>query len=99
MTPEEKATTVPLLRNEGNELYVAGRWFDAAAKYEEALNLLEQLCLGEKPGDKEFVEFDQSRIPFYINLAQCQYKLKVQLHGWALIFLFIFISTINCLSS
>ncbi|BHF73558.1 Aryl-hydrocarbon-interacting protein-like 1 [Sparganum proliferum] len=76
MTPEEKAKTVPSLRKEGNDLYAAGKWFEAAAKYEEALGLLEQLLLREKPGEPEHRSIDLSRVPFRVNLAQCQFKLK-----------------------
>lgn len=77
MTPLEKAEAIPRLRQAGNELYAQGQWFEAAAKYEEALNLIEQLSLSEKPGDPEHVRLDQMRVPFYVNMAQCQFKLKV----------------------
>nr|CDS30029.2 aryl hydrocarbon receptor interacting protein [Hymenolepis microstoma] len=75
MTPEEKLEAIPRFRKEGNDLYGQGQWFNAAAKYEEALNLIEQLILVEKPGEPEYVQLDQSRVPFYLNLAQCQFKL------------------------
>ncbi|VDO13339.1 unnamed protein product [Rodentolepis nana] len=75
MTPEEKLEAIPRLRKEGNVLYGQYQWFKAAAKYEEALNLIEQLILVEKPGEPEYVQLDQSRVPFYLNLAQCQFKL------------------------
>ncbi|VDK85557.1 unnamed protein product [Dibothriocephalus latus] len=94
MTPEEKAMTVPSLRKEGNDLYAAGKWFEAAAKYEEALGLLEQLLLREKPGEPEHTSIDLQRVPFRVNLAQCQFKLKVgRLHSLALrssLFFFLF---------
>ncbi|KAL5961404.1 AH receptor-interacting protein [Taenia solium] len=76
MTPEEKAEAIPRLRQAGNELYAQSQWSEAAAKYEEALNLIEQLSLSEKPGDPEHVRLDQMRVPFYVNMAQCQFKLK-----------------------
>ncbi|KAM3179040.1 hypothetical protein ACTXT7_001345 [Hymenolepis weldensis] len=76
MTPEEKVEAIPRLRKEGNDLYAQGQWFNSAAKYEEALNLIEQLILVEKPGEPEYEQLDQSRVPFYVNLAQCQFKLK-----------------------
>lgn len=76
MTPEEKVEAIPRLRQAGNELYAQGQWFEAATKYEEALNLIEQLSLSEKPGDPEHVRLDQMRVPFYVNMAQCQFKLK-----------------------
>ena len=78
MSREEKMEAIPRLRQVGNQLYAQGQWFDAAAKYEEALNLLEQLALTEKPGDEEHQRLDAMRIPFYVNLAQCQFKLKVR---------------------
>ncbi|KAF5402047.1 hypothetical protein PHET_04317, partial [Paragonimus heterotremus] len=50
----------------------------AAAKYREALGLLEQLTLQEKPGEPEWVELDMARVPFFVNLAQCQFRLKLK---------------------
>lgn len=88
MSPEEKAEAIPRLRQAGNELYAQGKWFDAAAKYEEALNLIDQLSLTEKPGDPEHQRLDAMRVPFYVNMAQCQFKLKVR----------ILISTSRCFS-
>ncbi|KAF8563038.1 Aryl hydrocarbon receptor interacting [Paragonimus westermani] len=76
MNVEEKAKLVPVLREEGNQLYVRGDNEGAAAKYREALGLLEQLTLQEKPGEPEWVELDMARVPFFVNLAQCQFRLK-----------------------
>ncbi|THD23584.1 Aryl hydrocarbon receptor interacting [Fasciola hepatica] len=76
MNPEEKRDFIPILREEGNQLYVKGDFETAAARYQEALNLLEQLSLSEKPGDPEWIELDKQRVPFFVNLAQCQFKLK-----------------------
>ncbi|TGZ63903.1 hypothetical protein CRM22_006650 [Opisthorchis felineus] len=76
MNSEEKAELVPTLRKEGNQLY-ENRDFEAAAnKYREALGLLEQLVLREKPGEPEWVALDMARVPLFVNLAQCQFKLK-----------------------
>ncbi|CAH8451051.1 unnamed protein product [Schistosoma turkestanicum] len=74
MTPEEKLATVPVLREEGNQLYSRGEYNKAAACYSEALGILEQLILREKPGEPEWIELDKTRIPLFINLAQCQFK-------------------------
>ncbi|CAH8450660.1 unnamed protein product [Heterobilharzia americana] len=76
MTPEEKASIVPVLREEGNQLYSRGEYNEAAARYSEALGILEQLILREKPGEPEWIELDKSRIPLFVNLAQCQFKMK-----------------------
>uniref|UniRef100_A0A183BGC0 TPR_REGION domain-containing protein n=1 Tax=Echinostoma caproni TaxID=27848 RepID=A0A183BGC0_9TREM len=73
----KKLKFIPTLREEGNQLYIKGDFQAAAVRYQEALNLLEQLSLREKPGDPEWVELDKQRVPFYVNLAQCQFKLKV----------------------
>lgn len=77
MNPEEKREFIPALREEGNQLYIKGDFQAAAARYQEALNLLEQLSLREKPGEPEWNELDNQRVPFFVNLAQCQFKLKV----------------------
>jgi len=37
---------------------------------------LEQLILKEKPGDKEWVELDQMKIPLLLNYSQCQLLLN-----------------------
>ncbi|CAL8071883.1 unnamed protein product [Calicophoron daubneyi] len=76
MNPEEKAKIVPVLREEGNQLYAKGDYEGASARYKEALAVLEQLSLREKPGDPEWVELDQARVPLFVNLAQCQFKMK-----------------------
>lgn len=76
MTPEEKFATVPVLREEGNQLYSHGEYNKAAICYSEALGILDQLILREKPGEPEWIELDKSRIPLFVNLAQCQFKEK-----------------------
>ncbi|CAI2724177.1 unnamed protein product [Schistosoma spindalis] len=76
MTPEEKLETVPVLREEGNQLYNRGEYNKAAACYSEALGILEQLGLREKPGEPEWIELNKLQIPLFVNLAQCQFKEK-----------------------
>ncbi|CAH8827295.1 unnamed protein product [Trichobilharzia szidati] len=76
MTPEEKIAMIPVLREEGNKFYGHGEYNQAAARYSEALGILEQLVLREKPGEPEWIELDKSRIPLFVNLAQCQFKMK-----------------------
>ncbi|CAH8472709.1 unnamed protein product [Schistosoma rodhaini] len=76
MTPEEKSAVVPILREEGNQLYNRGEYNEAAACYSEALGILEQLILREKPGEPEWIVLDKLQIPLFVNLAQCQFKEK-----------------------
>lgn len=46
--------------------------FDKASlKYREAITLLDQLLLNEKPGDAEWKELDMRNLPLYLNLSQC----------------------------
>ena len=45
MDYDEKFEALPKLREDGNCLYGEQKYHEAAAKYAEALNNLEQLCL------------------------------------------------------
>jgi len=45
MDYDEKFEALPKLREDGNRLYGEQQYHEAATKYAEALNMLEQLCL------------------------------------------------------
>ncbi|PAA90412.1 hypothetical protein BOX15_Mlig021722g1, partial [Macrostomum lignano] len=75
MRPEEKRAALPQLRQEGNDLYKAGKTADAAARYTEALAMLEDLAAMERPQDTKWLELDKAKVPFLLNLAQCQLLL------------------------
>jgi len=45
MDYDEKFDALPKLREDGNRLYGEHKYREAATKYAEALNMLEQLCL------------------------------------------------------
>ena len=45
MDYDEKFEALPKLREDGNRLYGDQKYHEAAVKYAEALNHLEQLCL------------------------------------------------------
>jgi len=45
MDYDEKFEALPKLREDGNRLYGERRYNEAATKYAEALDMLEQLCL------------------------------------------------------
>lgn len=34
------------------------------------------VCFREKPGDEEYVKLDTMKIPYYLNLAQCELLLQ-----------------------
>ncbi|XP_070572091.1 AH receptor-interacting protein-like [Ptychodera flava] len=76
MDEREKLEAVPKLREEGNSLYKQKEYREASEKYAEALGCLEQLCLREKPGDHEWLQLDEMKIPLLLNFAQCKLILE-----------------------
>ncbi|KAI6241317.1 AH receptor-interacting protein [Aphelenchoides fujianensis] len=67
----EKLERVEKLKEDGNTAFRKGEQKEAIAKYKEALGLLDQLLMLEKPGDVEWKELDQKNLPLHLNLAQC----------------------------
>lgn len=76
MTDDDKVESVPKLKEEGNALYKSGNIEEASAVYGKALYLLEQLQLKEKPGEEEWKELENQRLPLLSNFAQCRLTLK-----------------------
>nr|CAD7428299.1 unnamed protein product [Timema monikensis] len=72
MNEEEKLGAVPALREEGNRLYRGRDYVAAASKYAQAIGLLEQLMLSEKPGDEEFLKLEKEKRPLLLNFSQCK---------------------------
>lgn len=72
MTEEERLTSIPALKEEGNAKYKEGDYEAANKKYSEALGRLEQLMLREKPGDEEWVKLNDMKMPLLLNFSQCQ---------------------------
>nr|CAD7454279.1 unnamed protein product [Timema tahoe] len=72
MNEEEKLGAVPALREEGNRLYRGKDYVAAASKYTQAIGLLEQLMLSEKPGDEEFLKLEKEKRPLLLNFSQCK---------------------------
>lgn len=67
----QRSAQIDRLRAQGNELYAQKQFAQASDKYREALTLLDQLLLREKPSDPEWLELDRRNVPLYLNLAQC----------------------------
>ncbi|XP_006035963.1 AH receptor-interacting protein isoform X2 [Alligator sinensis] len=76
MTDEEKLQAVPLIHEEGNELYRQGKVHEAAAKYYDAIACLKNLQMKEQPGSPDWIELDQKITPLLLNYCQC--KLRSQ---------------------
>jgi len=72
MSEDEKLVKIVSLQEQGNHLYVSKKTSSASEKYGEALGLLEQLILKEKPGDDEWNALDKRKIPLLLNFAQCK---------------------------
>ncbi|KAG0717869.1 AH receptor-interacting protein [Chionoecetes opilio] len=72
MSEEERITSIPALKEEGNAMYKAGDHEEANKKYSEALGRLEQLMLREKPNDEEWVKLNDMKMPLLLNFSQCQ---------------------------
>lgn len=75
MDAGEKAASVPALKAEGNELFGARDYPAAGEKYRDALGRLEQLMLREKPGEEEWEELLQIKVPLLLNFAQCKLSM------------------------
>ncbi|KAK0068839.1 AH receptor-interacting protein [Biomphalaria pfeifferi] len=72
MNGSEKLESIPKLREAGNEAYSKKDYEDAAKKYAQALGLLEDLMLHEKPGDEEWNKLDEMKRPLLLNFSQCK---------------------------
>ena len=76
MDADEKLSSVPALKSEGNTLFGVKDYTGASEKYTAALGRLEQLMLREKPGEEEWEELLDLKIPLLLNLAQCRLSLR-----------------------
>ncbi|XP_075401393.1 AH receptor-interacting protein isoform X1 [Tenrec ecaudatus] len=72
MTDEEKAKAVPIIHQEGNQLYRDGHVKEAAAKYYDAIACLKNLQMKEQPGSPDWIELDQQITPLLLNYCQCK---------------------------
>ncbi|CAI9734728.1 AH receptor-interacting protein-like [Octopus vulgaris] len=72
LNESEKLAAVPKLREEGNELYRDKKFKEANEKYAEALGMLEELMLSEKPGDEAWQKLNTMQIPLLLNFCQCK---------------------------
>ncbi|KAH9502852.1 hypothetical protein Btru_074620 [Bulinus truncatus] len=72
MNVSEKLESIPKLREAGNEAYFKKNYEDAAKKYAQALGMLEDLMLHEKPGDEDWQRLDEMKRPLLLNFSQCK---------------------------
>uniref|UniRef100_A0A670JDW8 AH receptor-interacting protein n=2 Tax=Podarcis muralis TaxID=64176 RepID=A0A670JDW8_PODMU len=72
MSDDEKVKAVPLIHQEGNELYKEGKVQEAAAKYYDAIACLKNLQMKEQPGSPDWIQLDQQITPLLLNYCQCK---------------------------
>lgn len=72
MNEEEMRREYPQLRKEGNDLFAKKEYEPASYKYRKGLAILEQLKVREKPNDVEWLEYESAKVPFLLNLSQCE---------------------------
>lgn len=65
------------MKAEGNALFAARDLEGASEKYRDALGRLEQLMLREKPGEQEWDQLLQLKIPLLLNFSQCKLTNRV----------------------
>nr|CAG4641862.1 EOG090X09NR [Eurycercus lamellatus] len=75
MNENEKLEALPKLKQEGNTLYQEKKISEATQLYAQAIGIIEQLQLKEKPGDEEWHSLAEMKIPFLLNYSQCQLLL------------------------
>lgn len=76
MEPDEKLLSAPQLKEEGNKLFKEKKMLEASLKYSEAIGRLEQLVLREKPGEPEWQDLIDMKVPLLLNYSQCKLSLK-----------------------
>jgi len=71
---EEKHEAAALRKQQGNELYAKGKYERANKKYKRAVDFLEYL--GSGVTDEEKAKANAIKLGCYLNMAQCQLKLR-----------------------
>lgn len=72
---KEQEDAVPKLRERGNLYFKENNYEEASKKYGEALSILENCSLREKPHTPEWTEIEMSKIPLLLNFSQCHLAL------------------------
>jgi AH receptor-interacting protein len=75
LSEEERIKMIPLLKEQGNELFKSKLYKEASKKYQTALGFFEQLMLKEKPNDIEWNELNEQKIPILLNFCLCKFNL------------------------
>ncbi|EDW00327.1 AH receptor-interacting protein [Drosophila grimshawi] len=72
MSDDEKMLATHTLKERGNRHYKALEYAAAEICYRDAVGMVEQLMLKEKPHDAEWLELAAIKTPLLLNYAQCR---------------------------
>lgn len=83
MDENEQEKAVPALRESGNLLFKVKKYQEASVKYGEALSILDNCAMKEKPHSADWDAVEDAKIPLLLNFAQCHlalgnYRLVIQ---------------------
>ncbi|XP_060811489.1 aryl-hydrocarbon-interacting protein-like 1 [Bombus pascuorum] len=72
MTEDEKLKSIPDIKEKGNALYKEKNYDLACEMYAKGIGILEQIMLGEKPNEEEWLALNRLKTPLLLNYAQCK---------------------------
>lgn len=72
MSEDERIERIPKLKEMGNNEFKNKNYSKAAEHYAQAIGMLEQLQLKEKPHDTEWTTISKQQVPYLLNFAQCK---------------------------
>ena len=72
LSEDERLQLVPELKQKGNDEYNKKNYALAADTYAQAIGILEQLMLKEKPNDTEWMQLNEQKNVILLNFAQCK---------------------------
>lgn len=76
LNEDEKLESVESYRIRGNESFKRNQFKEAEEMYLNALGILEQLMLREKPKDEEWLALAGLKVPLLLNYSQCRLLQK-----------------------
>jgi AH receptor-interacting protein len=76
LSEQEQVAIVPVLKEQGSELFKKKLYSEACEKYKEAVGHVEQLMLKEKPHDVDWNRLNEQKMPLLLNYAMCKFNMN-----------------------